>query len=49
MVKYVLLKQMNNIRISYYFDKDNPEVIYHVCGYNVVDVEDLLSGVYDEY
>ena len=44
LVKYVLLKQMNNICISYYFDKDNPELIYHVCGYNVVDGEDLLSG-----
>ena len=41
LVKYVLLKQMNNICISY---KENTEVIYHVCADTVVDGEDLLSG-----
>ena len=43
LVNYVPLKQMNNVSISYYFAKQNPEVINNMFSDTVFDVEDVLS------
>ena len=48
LVNYVLLKQMNSIRIQYYFAKDNTDVIDHIFADIVVDGDDVLSGPEEE-
>ena len=48
LINYVPFNQMKNIYISYYFAKNNPEVIYLVFYDTVVDGNGVLSGAEEE-
>ena len=49
LVKYVPLKHMKNISISYTFYKENPYVIDNFCADTVVDGDDVSSGAEEDY
>ena len=48
LVKYVLLKHIDNNFISYYFSNENTQVVDHVYAYTIVDGVDVFSGSEEE-